>query len=162
MLHPAAQVDDPLAMATPPHLECFAPRCQYLTLEGVPTWELVLELLQLHRQDAHNHAQEEQIVLKFTECPYTTPDCQDLWTANSSLQSHRNRANHAAPVCQVKDSEDDVAQKEVVIKCAKDISTTEVAKEAATQPVPLLHKPEQDQDPIDSQVSTNVDRPGSL
>ena len=43
-------------------------------------------------------------------------------------------------------------QKEVVIK-----PPTEVAKEVATQPAPLLHKPEQDQDTIASQVSTNVD-----
>ena len=58
----------------------------------------------------------EEIVLKCTECKYTTPECSSLWTANSILQSHRTRANHAAPVCQVKDSEDDATQKEVVKK----------------------------------------------
>ena len=45
-----------------------------------------------------------------------------------------------------------VQGKEVVIK-----PPTKVAKEVATQPAPLLHKPEQDQDTIDSQVSTTVD-----
>ena len=35
-------------------------------------------------------------------------------------------------------------------------------KEVAIQPAPLLHKPEQDQDPIVNQVSTDVDGQAQL
>ena len=32
--------------------------CQYSTPDGVPTWELVVELLKLHRQDVHVQVQQ--------------------------------------------------------------------------------------------------------
>ena len=35
--------------------------------------------------------------------------------------------------------------------------SNEVAKKVATQPAPLQHKPERDQDPIVNKVSTDVD-----
>ena len=45
------------------------------------------QLLAFHQQNAHNHAQEEQIILKCSECQYTTTGCRDLWTAITLLQS---------------------------------------------------------------------------
>ena len=52
------------------------------------------------------------------------------------------------------------AQKEVAIQPLQDEESilTEVAKEVATQPATLLHKEEQDHDPIASQHSPYVDR----
>ena len=45
-------------MAPPPSQECSHAECQYSTPEGVPTWELVVELLKLHRQDVHVQVQQ--------------------------------------------------------------------------------------------------------
>ena len=52
------------------------------------------------------------------------------------------------------------AQKEVAIQPLQDEESilTEVAKEVATQPATLLHKEEQDHNPIASQHSPYVDR----
>ena len=45
-------------MAPPPSQECGNAECQYSTPEGVPSWELVVELLRMHRQDVHPQAQQ--------------------------------------------------------------------------------------------------------
>ena len=99
--------------------QCCVKGCGFETIKAEPEiarlmlglhYKLAREqLLARNQQIAHDQEdQEEQIVLKCTECQYTTPECQSLGTANWILQSHKNRANHAAPVRQVEDSEDDV------------------------------------------------------
>ena len=40
-------------MAPPPSQECGNVECQYSTPEGVPTWELVVELLRIHDNNSH-------------------------------------------------------------------------------------------------------------
>ena len=45
-------------MAPPPSQVCGKAECQYSTPEGVPSWELVVEMLRMHRQDAHPEAQQ--------------------------------------------------------------------------------------------------------
>ena len=41
---------------------------------------IAIQLLTSHYEDVHT--QKEQFVLKCSECQYTTPECQGLWTAN--------------------------------------------------------------------------------
>ena len=45
-------------MAPPTSQRCAVVECQYSTPEGVPTWELVVELLKLHREDVHVQPQQ--------------------------------------------------------------------------------------------------------
>ena len=51
LLQPAVKVD--YAMAPPPRQECSAPQCQYLTPEGILTWEMLTTQLVNHSQDVH-------------------------------------------------------------------------------------------------------------
>ena len=54
---------------------------------------LALQYMKFHQED--HHTQKEQ----------------DLWTVNWTLQSHKTRASHVAPVRQIKDSEQEVSTK---------------------------------------------------
>ena len=100
----------------PTSYSCEAPTCEFVTAKAESG--IAIQLLTSHYKDVHNqkYCQEEKIVLNCSECQYTTPDCQSLWTANWILQHHRTRANHVAPVRQVEDSEEAAAaaQKEQV------------------------------------------------
>ena len=66
-------------------LSCTTGGCKFVT----PAMELALALQYM----MFHHTQKEQ----------------DLWTANWTLQSHKTRSSHVAPVHQVKDSEQEVA-----------------------------------------------------
>ena len=59
-------------------LSCTTGGCKFVT----PAMELALALqyMKFHQED--HHTQKEQFVLKCSECQYTTPECQGLWTAN--------------------------------------------------------------------------------
>ena len=52
LLQPPVKVDD-YAMAPPPRQECDAPRCQYITPEGIPTWDLLIRCMGFHTQAVH-------------------------------------------------------------------------------------------------------------
>ena len=45
-------------MAPPQSQVCGKEECQYSTPEGIPTWELVFEMIRMHRQDVHPQAQQ--------------------------------------------------------------------------------------------------------
>ena len=45
-------------MAPPQSQVCGKEECQYSTPEGIPTWDLVIEMLRMHRQDVHPQAQQ--------------------------------------------------------------------------------------------------------
>ena len=81
------------------HRKCSVKGCGFETVKTVPEIARLLlgihyklareQLLSCQQQNAHNHEQEDEIVLRCTECQYTT-ECRSLWVANSILNSNFN------------------------------------------------------------------------